>query len=127
MSCRPSLIYDGVCDLCTGAINFLYALDKGKSVEYVPFQQLNSSVRSKYLLNDELLQGRIYLILQNGSLARGPIAISEVCKLVSPFGFFCNLFKIRLAQLLYDWVATRRYMIFGRRAWCHTVGSKSCL
>lgn len=63
----------------------------------------------------------MYLIRRDGSLASGPFAIVEVCKLLTPFSFICNLFGTPFAQRLYDWVAQRRYRIFGCRESCYVV------
>jgi predicted DCC family thiol-disulfide oxidoreductase YuxK len=120
---RPRLIYDGVCNLCTGAVRFLHALDRARLVDYVPYQNLDSGVRRAYGLNAELLQGRMHLIDRNGSLSGGPVAISEVCNLLTPFKFICDFFRTPQAQRLYDWVAGRRYRIFGCRGTCYVVSS----
>lgn len=123
MRARPRLVYDGICNLCTGVVRFLYALDGGRLVEYLPYQQLNIRVRTKYGMTAELLQGRMHLIQADGSLASGPLAITQVCKLLTPFSFICNIFKTPQAERLYDWIARRRYRIFGCRDSCYIVGS----
>jgi predicted DCC family thiol-disulfide oxidoreductase YuxK len=120
---KPRLIYDGVCNLCSGAVRFLHALDRARLVEYVPYQNIDSSVQRAYGLNEELLQGRMYLIGRNGSLSSGPISITEVCNLLTPFKFICDFFKTRQAQRFYDWIAGRRYRIFGCRDTCYVVDS----
>ena len=120
---KPRLVYDGVCNLCTGAVSFLHALQGEKLVQYTPFQNLGSDMRRAYGLTDEALQGRMYLIRSDGSLASGPFALVEVCKLLTPFSFLCSLFGTRFAQRLYDWVAQRRYRIFGCRESCYVVKS----
>jgi predicted DCC family thiol-disulfide oxidoreductase YuxK len=63
----------------------------------------------------------MYLIRRDGSLAGGPFAIVEICKLLTPFSFLCNLFRTPFAQRLYNWVAQRRYRIFGCRESCYVV------
>jgi len=121
---KPRLVYDGICNLCTSAVRFLYALNGERLVQYVPFQRLSSTVRRRYGLTDEVLQGRMHLIRKDGTLASGPIAITEVCKLLTPFSFVCNLFGNPVAQRLYEWLAQRRYRIFGCRDSCYVVYSK---
>ncbi len=127
LSTKPRLVYDGVCNLCTAAVRFLYTLDKGRIVHYVAYQQLGSRIRRQYGLTADLLQGRMHLISEDGSLASGPIAMTEVCKLLTPFSFICNLFRTRLAQRLYDWVARRRYRVFGCRNTCYVIKPQSSL
>jgi predicted DCC family thiol-disulfide oxidoreductase YuxK len=118
---KPRLVYDGICNLCTSTVRFLYRLQGEALVQYVPFQNLSSAVRRKYALTETALQGRMYLIRRDGSLAGGPFAIVEICKLLTPFSFLCNLFRTPFAQRLYNWVAQRRYRIFGCRESCYVV------
>jgi len=118
---RPRLIYDGVCNLCASAVRFLFALDRGRLLEYVPSQQLSPSIRKTYGLTQETLQGRMYMVLENGSVVGGPFAMVRICKQLSPFGLLCNIFKTQLAQRLYDWIADRRYRIFGCRDACYII------
>jgi predicted DCC family thiol-disulfide oxidoreductase YuxK len=118
---RPSLIYDGICNLCTTAARLLYALDHGLCFEYVPSQQLGADLRVRYGLTEDLLQGQMHLIRQDSSIASGPAALAEICKLLSPFGLMCNILRTRQAQRLYNWIARRRYRLFGCRDSCYIV------
>ncbi len=118
---KPRLVYDGICNLCTSVVRFLYALHGEKLIQYVPFQNLGPDVRRNYGLTERALQGRMYLIRQDGSLVGGPFALTEVCRLLTPFSFICDLFRTPLAQRLYDWTARRRYSIFGCRESCYIV------
>lgn len=118
---KPRLIYDGICNLCTTAACILYALDRGWHFEYVPSQKLSSRVRDRYGLTEELLQGQMHLIRADDSIASGPAAIAEICKLLTPFGVVCTILRTRQAQRLYDWIARRRYRLFGCKGTCYFV------
>jgi predicted DCC family thiol-disulfide oxidoreductase YuxK len=113
------LIYDGICNLCTTAVRILYALDRGWRFEYVPSQQLSERLRARYGLSQELLQGQVHLIGQDGSIANGAAAIAEICNLIAPFGFICNVLHTRQAEQLYNWIARHRYRLFGCRGACY--------
>ncbi len=118
---KPRVVYDGLCNLCTSAVRFLHALHGEQLVQYVPIQNLSSDLRRAHGLTDEVLQGQMYLIRQDGSLAGGPIALTEICKLLTPFSLICNLLGTPIARQLYDWIARRRYRIFGCRESCYVV------
>jgi predicted DCC family thiol-disulfide oxidoreductase YuxK len=118
---KPTLIYDGICNLCTTAVRFLYALDRGWRLEYLPSQELSQPLRDRYGLTQDRLQGQMRLIGRDGSIISGAVAIKEICKLIVPFGFVCNSFGARQAQQLYDWIARRRYRLFGCRGTCYVV------
>jgi len=118
---KPFLIFDGICNLCTTVVRFLLAVEKGRSIRYVPFQRLDEKMRAAYGLTLDDLQGRMYFIGGDGELSGGSVALSEVCKLLFPITFVCDIFKSAQARRLYDWVADHRYRIFGCRGSCYVI------
>lgn len=116
---KPRLIYDGVCNLCTGAVRLLIAIDRNHAVEYTPYQILGTNESRTYGLSTSELEGRMHIVQSDGSVARGVTAIAEVCKLLSPIIALCELFNTPLAQRLYDALARRRYRVFGCRDSCY--------
>lgn len=116
---KPRLVYDGVCNLCTGVVRFLNAIDSKHAVEYTPYQKLGTDEMRMYGLSASELEGRIHIIRRDGSLVRGAAAIAEACKLLAPIIVLCELFNTPLAQRLYDCIARRRYSLFGCRDSCY--------
>jgi predicted DCC family thiol-disulfide oxidoreductase YuxK len=112
-------VYDGVCNLCIGAVRFLNAIDRKHAIEYAPYQRLGPEVTTRYALSAAELQGGMHMIRRDGSLVRGAAAISEACRLLAPITVICYLFNTRLAQRLYDFIARRRYRFFGCRDSCY--------
>jgi predicted DCC family thiol-disulfide oxidoreductase YuxK len=121
---KPRLVYDGVCNLCIGAVRFLNAIDRKHAIEYAPYQRLDPEVRKRYALSAGELQGRMHLVWRDGSLVRGAAAISEACRLLAPITVVCDLFNTPLATGLYDFIARRRYRLFGCRDSCYVPGVK---
>jgi predicted DCC family thiol-disulfide oxidoreductase YuxK len=117
----PMVIYDGFCNLCTAIVRFLYALDRGRRVRFLPSQQLDSNVRRKYGLTEELLQAQMHLIRHDGLVVKGPFALAEACRLLTPFGGICKLLRSPQSQLFYSWLAGHRYRLFGYRECCYVV------
>lgn len=119
---KPCLVYDGICNLCATAARILYALDHGWRLDYVPCQQLPRSVRVSYGLTNERLQGQMHLIQPDNSIVSGPVAIAEICKLLgAPVSCIRSLLGTHQARRFYDWIARRRYRIFGCRDDCYVV------
>jgi len=116
---KPRLVYDGVCNLCTGVVRFLNAIDQKHAVEYAPYQKLGSDERRTYGLSTSELEGRMHVVRRDGSLVSGAAAIAEACKLLAPINVLCELFNTPLAQRLYDFIARRRYRLFGCRDSCY--------
>ena len=108
---KPILVYDGTCNLCIIAAKFLHSLDRHGLIIYVPYQMV--SLKALDSLSQRSLQGRMHLILENDMVVSGSVAVSEICKLLFPMGFLCQTLRAPLIQHLYDWLAKRRYRIFG--------------
>jgi len=112
-------VYDGVCNLCVGAVRFLRIIDRRHDIDYAPYQTLRLEERKEYALAPEDLQGRMHMIERNGLVLKGAAAIAELCKLFGPFGSLCDLFNTPLAEGFYDFIARRRYRLFGCRTSCY--------
>jgi len=121
---KTRLIYDGVCNLCVGAVRFLNAIDRRQVVEYAPYQSLDPKVRRRYAATDRDLQGRMHIIQRNGSILKGADAIGELCQLLAPFRLVCSFFNTPFAERLYDFIAQRRYGFFGCRGSCYVPDAK---
>ena len=116
---KPTLIYDGVCNLCTGAVRFLNAIDRNHAVQYAPYQKLAQEERKNYGLKSSEVQGRMHIVRVDGTVVRGAAAIAEACKLLAPISVLCELFNTPAAEKLYEFIARRRYRLFGCRDACY--------
>jgi len=116
---KPRLIYDGVCNLCTGAVRFLNAIDRKHAVQYAPYQKLDPKERKRYGIKSSEFVGRMHIVRGDGSVVRGAAAIAEACKLLAPIIVICELFNTPAAEKLYDFIARRRYRLFGCRDSCY--------
>jgi predicted DCC family thiol-disulfide oxidoreductase YuxK len=116
------LVYDGICNLCAGAVRFLIAIDPTHALDYVPYQKLAPDVREKCALSFSELQGRMHIIQGDGSILRGAAAIAEACRLLAPVVVICDLFDTPFAETVYDLIASKRYRIFGCRDSCYAPG-----
>ena len=125
LSAKPQLIYDGICNLCTSAVRFLSTLDRRGSLHYVPSQQLSSKIRAKYGLTEGALQGQMHLIMTDDSLASGAFATARVVELLTPFHAAARLLRTPPARLVYNWIARRRYGLFGCRDTCYVPHSRA--
>ena len=65
------------------------------------------------------LEGRMHIVRRDGSVVSGAAAIAEACKLLAPITVLCELLNTPLAQRFYDFIARRRYRLFGCRESCY--------
>ena len=116
------VLFDGVCNLCNGAVDFIVRRDPAAYFQFAPLQ---SEAASRLLsahgrsLDHEVLgsillleQGRVFdqstAVLHIGRRLRGLRAVSALALLVPRL----------LRDAVYRLVARRRYRWFGRSATC---------
>jgi predicted DCC family thiol-disulfide oxidoreductase YuxK len=88
-------------------------------MEYLPYQKLTKGLTRAYGLRHSELQGRMHIVRCDGSMVGGAAAITEACRMLVPIIVLCDVFNTPLAQRLYDFIARRRYRLFGCRESCY--------
>jgi predicted DCC family thiol-disulfide oxidoreductase YuxK len=116
---HPIVIFDGVCNICNGAVNFIIKYDKAQNLRFASFQ---SSAIASFLLSKNIrsIDPESILFLKNGLVFEKSKAIYEI------LGFLPNLKFLRILfflpdgfnDLIYDFVARHRYRIFGKKDTC---------
>lgn len=117
---RQIVLFDGVCNLCNGWVNFVIDRDPRGRFAFAPLQSATA---------DELLKQRGYarnplesIVLADG--ARVYDRSSAVLRIVRglsglwPLLYGLILIPRPVRDVMYDWVARRRYRWFGREASC---------
>ena len=113
------ILFDGICNLCNGAVNFILKRDKRKQFQFVALQsEKGEELFAKSEIAPET--DSIILILNNQVYTESDAAI-EIAKLLSaPWNWF-SAFKIipkKLRDGIYRWIAKNRYHWFGKRETC---------
>jgi len=114
------ILFDGVCNLCNGAVQFIIRRDPK---QHFKFASLQSPSAQALLQTHGIDPATLYsiLVLHNGTLyERSDAALHIARHLPSPWPAL-TLFKIlpkKLRDALYNWVATNRYKWFGQRQSC---------
>ncbi len=116
----PVILFDGVCNLCNGFVQFVIARDPQARFRFASLQ----SNAAASLLNGRIQNGPIpdsVLLVEDGRIYTQSTAALRVAR---GLGFPWNLsygFLIvpkPLRDAVYDWVASNRYEWFGKRAVC---------
>jgi predicted DCC family thiol-disulfide oxidoreductase YuxK len=117
---KSILLFDGVCNLCNGIVNFVIAQDK-KQLFY--FASLQSEFGQKILIANKLPTDEFnsFLLLDRGVLSNKSTAALEVAWKLG--GFWRILYVLRFLPLflrdgIYNWVARNRYAWFGKKDQC---------
>ena len=114
------VLFDGVCNLCDGFVQFLLRFESGKKLT---FTSLQSETGAKIIEANSLPAGfdSSVLFYKDGQLYQKSAA---VLRIVSFLRFPFNLavvFRVLptfLRDLIYDLVAKNRYRMFGKKDEC---------
>jgi predicted DCC family thiol-disulfide oxidoreductase YuxK len=117
---RPIILFDGVCNLCNAAVDFVLARDT-KAV--FRFASLQSPVGQQLVIQcgmgSDALETMV-LVEQGRCYVRSTAALRVVRRLRSPWPAFYTLIVLPrpIRDLVYGWVARNRYGWFGKRETC---------
>ncbi|TGM17017.1 DUF393 domain-containing protein [Leptospira selangorensis] len=118
----PIVLFDGVCNLCNGAVNVLLDLDKHKRLKFASLQSeyAKNLIQSKSL--EEKIRGIDSILFWDGKeIHIKSNAIIEIC---DKLGGFWKILKFSyiiprpIRNFLYDLIAKNRYRLFGKRESC---------
>lgn len=117
---HPILLFDGVCNLCDGSIQFIIPQDPEGKLRFAPLQsELGRTVRRQAGLSTDTLET---VVLVDDGLAYtksdAAIRIGEHLGGIYRLLSLGRLVPRRLRDRLYDFVAANRYNWFGRKDQC---------
>ncbi|GAA0193571.1 thiol-disulfide oxidoreductase DCC family protein [Halobaculum roseum] len=117
---HPVVLFDGVCNLCHGAIRFLVRHDDAGVFRFAP---LDSSVGQALLERHGLPttdHDSIVLVDADGTHRKSAAALRIARRLDPPWHLLWALRVVprRLRDAAYDLIAEYRYDVFGRRDAC---------
>lgn len=116
----PIILFDGVCNLCHGAVRFIVRRDPDASFRFAPLE----SALGKRLVQEWAGHGPpadSVLLIDGGKLyQRSDAALRIAARLRSPWPAIVMLGAIPrpLRDAAYDYVARNRYRWFGRKHAC---------
>jgi predicted DCC family thiol-disulfide oxidoreductase YuxK len=117
---RPILLFDGVCNLCNGAVKFIIAQDpKGKYA----FASLQSAVGEALLRRHNLPTQHIdtVVLVEEGKVYTRSSAGLRVAKGLGGVWTLLYVFMVvpkPIRDAVYDFIARNRYRWFGRQESC---------
>lgn len=113
---RPVILFDGVCNLCTGSVQFVIARDARKQFR---FASLQSPVAETLLGRRDDLESMV--LVQDGKIYRKSTAALRIARRLDGLWPALAIFLVVprfLRDAVYDWIGARRYRMFGKRAAC---------
>ena len=120
MENRHIIVFDGICNFCNGAVNFIIKRDKIGLFVFSPLQSDHAiRILTKYKIVKS--DSDTILLIKNESCYVRTDAILEIAKDLSGLWFLFGIFKIlpvRFRDLFYRFFARNRYQFFGKRESC---------
>jgi predicted DCC family thiol-disulfide oxidoreductase YuxK len=120
MNDNQIVIFDGICNFCNGAVNFIIKRDSKAAFKFAPTQ---SKEAQELLLKYQIPEAGYdsFVLIKNGQLFLRTNAALEITKDLDGFWFIFRAFKIVPAVVrdyFYRILARNRYTLFGKRAAC---------
>lgn len=123
------VIFDGFCNFCNGAVQFISDRDAGDQFRFAPMQsKLAQEVITHYGIDNVGVD--TFLLVKNGACLIWTDAAIEIAQDLRKPWPIVKVFKIiprRFRDFLYRAFARNRYRLFGRSAYCRvaTLGLES--
>ena len=116
MKSKIVIYYDGICFVCSSAINALIKMDKNNILYFSPLQSnyAKSSINKKFLKEMDSV-----IVRKNEKVfSKSYAAFVILRELKSPLRYLFYLAPTFFADLVYDFIAKRRYSWFGKKEEC---------
>src|SRR4029450_712453 len=117
---EPVILFDGVCRLCQGSLNFIIRRDPPKRFRFASLQSpYGQKALQRFGLSPSqlstliLIEGERYFVKSTAALR-----IAKGLKAPWPLFYIFALIPRFLLDPLYDWVARNRYRWFGKTEAC---------
>jgi len=120
------LLFDGVCVLCNGFVNFIIATNSRKDILFAPLQTTQATKLLKELNMEEYAKNINSVVLiersSTGSAvySKSTAALRVLLRLDEPLPILYSLmiFPSFIRDTVYDLIATHRYDVFGKEELC---------
>jgi predicted DCC family thiol-disulfide oxidoreductase YuxK len=120
MNNRPVILFDGVCNFCNSAVNFIIKRNTRSNIFFAPMQtETGQKLLNQYDQPVEDMQS--FIFIENGVAYKQSTAALRVCRHLRRLWPLCYAFIIVpkfIRDGIYNWIARNRYKWFGVRQQC---------
>jgi predicted DCC family thiol-disulfide oxidoreductase YuxK len=120
MNTQPIILFDGVCNFCNSAVNFVIKRDKKAQIHFTTLQSDKGiQLLKQYNLPTDLMSS--FVFVENNKAYTQSTAALKVCKYLNYGWPLCYAFIIVpkfIRDGIYNWIARNRYKWFGVRQQC---------
>jgi len=115
---KPIIFFDGVCNLCNGAINFIIDRDKKSYFKFAPLQ---SSIAKERIPNSVIETTDSIIYWDKGRIYSKSTAALKIAKHLDGAWSVAYIFMVIpkfIRDFIYNIIAKNRYKWFGKRETC---------
>ena len=116
----PILLFDGVCNLCQGTVQFVIERDKKATVQFASLQSDFALQQfAKFGIPAEYLDSIV--LIENERISYKSSAALRLCSYLDGLWPAMRMFMLvpkPIRDFVYDWVARNRYRWFGKQETC---------
>lgn len=114
------ILFDGVCNLCNGAVNFVIKRDPGNVFKFAPLQEKQGALLLKTHAIDIQKLDSIVLIENEKVYIKSSAALRIARKMSNlwPLFFVLLIIPSFIRDGVYDFIAKNRYKWFGKKEQC---------
>ena len=119
MKTERTILFDGVCNLCNGTVQFLLRHDKRIRFRFAPLQSDTAERLLGVKPNEQDMHSFIYL--RKGEMLERSTAALNVAKDLGGLWYLLYSFiliPVCWRDVIYTWIAKNRYRWFGRKDQC---------
>ncbi len=115
---HPVILFDGVCNLCQGAVQFVIRRDRKALFR---FASLQSPVAAELLGRELVGDPESIILVDGGQVYERSAAALRIARRLDglwPVLYVLIIIPRPLRDAVYNWIARNRYRWFGRQATC---------
>jgi predicted DCC family thiol-disulfide oxidoreductase YuxK len=117
------ILFDGICNLCNGAVQFVLRRDKQQYFRFASLQSAyGANVMKRFGLDSAVLHS--ILLLEDNRLYQKSDAALRIASRLQGVSFlgYLRLVPALIRDVVYDLIARFRYSIFGKKDQCMIPG-----
>lgn len=120
MNEQPVILFDGICNFCNGAVNFVIKRDRKARIHFAPLQSATGrKLLEQYNLPVDDMQS--FIFIEHGKAYDRSTAALRVCRYLKglwPLCYGAIIVPRFIRDGIYKWIARNRYKWFGQKQEC---------
>ncbi|MEZ5015646.1 MAG: DCC1-like thiol-disulfide oxidoreductase family protein [Flavipsychrobacter sp.] len=120
-STTPILFFDGVCNLCSSAVQFIIRNDKKHIVRFASLQSVHGQALINHLKEQREIVPDSLLLLYKGKVYSKAAAALRTAAFMGSWWQLLAIFRLVprvISNFVYDIIARNRYKWFGKKEEC---------